>query len=108
VNEQPTREGPHTEIHSSPGTVEVELPETPGTGYVWEPVPLPASVREVGRTFEEAAARPTAGGSGTRRFRLEVGRQGRHELEFLLRRPWEAAPIERRTVTLVVGADESS
>ena len=108
MNEQPPREGPRLEIRSSPGTVEVELPETPSTGYVWRLAGAPASVREAGRDYRDAgaAAEPVAGGSGLRVFRLEVGERGRHELEFLLQRPWEEAALERRIVTLVVDDDE--
>jgi predicted secreted protein len=85
----------------------VELPETPGSGYAWQLADVPAAVREVGRDYREAppTSDPIAGGSGVRTFRLEVGEQGRHQLEFLLRRPWEESALERRIVTLVVEDD---
>ena len=104
---EPTREGPQVEICSSPGAVEIELPETPSTGYSWRLAVAPTAVREVGRDYREAppSPDPIAGGSGVRTFRLEVGERGRHELEFLLRRPWEETALERRIVTLVVDDD---
>lgn len=102
--DEPTREGPRIEIRSSPGAVEVELPETPTSGYTWQLSGPPAAVREVARDYSDAqpGLRQIAGGSGLRTFRLEVEERGRHELEFLLRRPWEETAIERRVVTLVI------
>jgi predicted secreted protein len=93
------------ELRARPGRVEVRLPEAPTTGYQWSLVSAPPGVRETGREYEQPAREARAGGAGTRVFVLDASTPGRHELEFRLQRPWEAEPLERRVMTLVV-ADE--
>jgi predicted secreted protein len=100
-----TREGPRSEIRARPGTVELELPEIPTSGYLWQLVDPPAGVRELAREFTQRGEARAAGGGGTRVFRVEVTSHGRHDLEFRLQRPWEEDAIERRVVTLVVEPD---
>jgi predicted secreted protein len=97
-----TQEGPKTEVSGQPGELEVELPETPTTGYQWSVEQVPAGVEEVSQRFESREPPPVAGGTGRRSFRLRVPVPGRYELAFVLRRPWEASGIERRSVILVV------
>jgi inhibitor of cysteine peptidase len=99
------REGPAEEIRTSvqrlPAVIDVGLPESPTTGYRWEPAAVPAGLREVGRSFDQPAA-PTVGGGGIRTFRFEVTAPGRYPVEFRLARRWEAEALERRYVTVVV------
>jgi predicted secreted protein len=98
-----TREGPPMEVHGQFGELEVELPEIPTSGYLWSLERVPAGVEEVGRQFLAEGPAPVAGGAGLRLFRLRVPAPGRYQLEFVLKRPWEARDLERRSVILVVG-----
>jgi len=91
-----------TEIRAPPGIVSIELPEDPTTGYLWDLADPPLEVREVEREYQQGAEGPIAGGTGARTFRVEVNDPGVYELEFHLRRPWEATVRERRNVTLIV------
>ncbi len=100
-----TREGPRTEIRAAgrtpPVIVEIALPESPTTGYLWELAEPPAGVCEHDKVFVGPNER-IAGGGGTRVFKVELGAMGRYELEFHLRRPWEGDPLERRVVEVVI------
>ncbi|MDQ3894611.1 MAG: protease inhibitor I42 family protein [Actinomycetota bacterium] len=89
------------EVRAPPGRVEVRLPEARTTGYEWSLVGTPPGVRETGWEYEQQAPEGRVGGAGTRVFVLDAS-PGRYELEFRLQRPWEAEPLERRVVTLVV------
>ncbi|HEY8869601.1 MAG TPA: protease inhibitor I42 family protein [Candidatus Limnocylindrales bacterium] len=97
-----TREGPPIEIRGTPGIVEVDLPETPTSGYVWEIAAAPSGIEERGRDFREESREPIAGGSGLRTFKFDVPTPGAYEVAFELKRPWEAEALERRTVRLVI------
>jgi len=97
-----TREGPSIEIRGRPGEVAVELPETPTSGYLWSLDRSAAGVEEIGRDYREGGAEPLAGGSGIRSFRLRVPAPGSYQLEFVLKRPWEADALEHRNVALIL------
>ena len=98
-----TEEGPTIDVRTVPGPVTIELPEAPSTGYEWQLADAPPGVRVVGSEFAPPGESGRVGGSGVRAFRLEVDSPGRHELQFLLRRPWEEHALERRRATLIVG-----
>ena len=95
------------ELQATPGVVEIELPESPTTGFVWRLVDPPPGVREIDREFRSEADDRVVGGSGTRVFCIEMPTPGRYELEFELKRPWEAQPRERAVVVLDVSEAES-
>jgi len=90
------------ELRATPGVVEIELPESPTTGFLWRLVDPPAGVREIDREFRSQADDQLAGGSGMRAFCIEVPAPGHYELEFQLKRPWEEQPRERAVVVLDV------
>lgn len=101
-----TREGPRGEVRvargSLPTTIEVALPESPTTGYLWELHEPPAQVAERGRRFVDEEDEQMAGAGGARVFDVEVTGPGRHLLVFRLRRPWEEEALETRVVEVVV------
>jgi predicted secreted protein len=90
------------ELRAKPGVVEIELPESPTTGFVWRLVDPPAGVREIDREFRSQADDQVAGGSGVRVFCVEVLAPAHYELMFELKRPWEEQPRERAVVVLDV------
>ena len=95
-----TREGEPLTVTTVGDLAEVRLPETPSTGYRWEPASGVAEVLDV-RYEEESAGRPIAGGGGTRVFKVRI--EDARELVFVLRRSWEREPLERRRVTVIRG-----
>jgi predicted secreted protein len=95
-----TREGEPLTVTTIGDLAEVRLPETPSTGYRWEPASGVAEVVDV-RYEEQSAGRPVAGASGTRVFKVRIEDVG--ELVFVLRRSWEPEPLERRRITVVRG-----
>ncbi len=82
------------------GESELALEETPSTGYVWGLADAPPGVTLLGSSFVSTSAPPLAGGGGLRVFRLRVDRPGAFVLRFERKRPWEAAPLEVRTIEL--------
>ena len=81
--------------------VEVELPESPTTGFRWHLDPAPGvSVIETG--LDGSAAQGVVGGAGTRVFRLHVVDEKSRDVVFSLRRAWDppGRVEERRVVTL--------
>ncbi len=102
-----TREGPSTEVLATTGDLQVELAETPTSGYRWEVEGAAPGVEQLGDDYRESPGELVAGGSGIRTFRLHAPAAGSFELAFVLRRPWESEPLERRHVRLVVGPEET-
>jgi predicted secreted protein len=102
-----TREGPSTEVRGAPGDLKVELAETPTSGYRWEVERAVPGVEVMGDDYLESPGELVAGGSGLRTFRLHATAAGSYELAFVLRRPWESEPLERRHIRLVVGPDDA-
>ena len=80
---------------------EVVLGSAPGTGYMWEPLALPDGVRLLTTGFSEKPG-AAIGDAGTQVFALQAQQPGRLRLRFVLKRRWEAAPIETRTVEVEV------
>ena len=78
------------------------LPESPSTGYRWHLDDPPAGVVVLAALFQEAqGAGPTAGSAGVRAFLLDPGPVTPVDVVFVLRRPWETEPTERRVVTVL-------
>lgn len=81
--------------------VEIPLADLPGAGYLWTPVDVPA-----GLTLLEPQGSPRSGGpvGGARRrlVRPRAYEPGDYQLTFVLGRPWEGSPAERRTVSIRV------
>lgn len=97
-----TREGPTSEVTAFGGSVEIQLPESPTTGYRWELEDENNRARISSATFEEAShAERLAGAGGTRTFRLELFDTEPLRLSFALRRQWDPEPIERRVVGVI-------
>ena len=94
--------------HRDPDTVHVEAGErftialsaNPTTGYVWtradegDGLPL---VEERMRGSLEAA-----GAAGVQEFSFDATVPGMHVIRFVLKRAWEAEPLEERSVTVTV------
>ncbi len=97
-----TREGPSQEIRAAPGIVEVSLPESPTTGFIWRLAEAGPAVHEAGKEYSAEGGPGLAGGGGIRTFRLQIDAPGSYALEFRLGRPWLDEAIERRTVTIEV------
>jgi len=80
----------------------IELPENPTTGYLWAVDQAPPGVSvERGVFTTPASEHRRAGTPGVRVFDAYAP-PGRHVISFELKRPWEAQPLERRRVTLIV------
>ncbi|WP_437683931.1 protease inhibitor I42 family protein [Sorangium sp. So ce131] len=94
---------PEAVLRARPGEVEVRLPETPTSGYLWHLVGPPDGVRVVARDLEPSpAALGAAGAGGCRVFRLAVDAPGEYTLTFELRRPWEHTPRERARLLVII------
>lgn len=80
--------------------IEVTLPETATTGFVWEPEVAEDALRPVGD--ERAAPGVPRGAPGTRVLTFEALRPGEAQLRLVKRRSWEPEPTEEFTVRLRV------
>ena len=91
----------HTSISMmvSPGEVEIGLEENPTTGYRWVLAERSDGVVVVRSRFETQASPPAVGSGGTRIFTLRLD-AGRHRVRFRLKRAWEGAAIEGRTIEI--------
>ena len=85
----------------------VRLPQNASTGYVWSLVSLGDGLALVDDLVQ--AARPTdlemtpaPGASSERVFRLRAVGPGVWPVHLRLARPWEAAPLEERRLTISV------
>ena len=97
------REGPKRELRSSPGVIEISLPETPTSGYLWQVGGLPPEIEEISKEFRVRPGQAGyVGAEGTRVFRIRANKPGRYELEFFLQRPWENQPLEHQVISLIV------
>jgi predicted secreted protein len=84
--------------------VEVQLPESAGTGYAWElSAPPPAGVVLVDKRVDvparPAGSAPVAGGGQTVVFRLRATAPGRADLVFVHRQPWREPQPDDQIVT---------
>ena len=99
------RVGPASRVlASAAGAAHIVLPESPTTGYRWELEHADGPVHVVTSTFDQASSNEMAGGGGVRRFHLAVEGPQLVDVAFVLRRPWEPEPIERRIVTIELSA----
>lgn len=97
-----TREGPTSEVTAFGGMAEIQLPESPTTGYRWELEGENDRARIDSSVFEEIPyAERLAGGGGMRLFRLDLSDTEPLRLSFVLRRQWDTEPIERRSVIVI-------
>jgi predicted secreted protein len=99
-----TTEGPPTELWADEsGLLDVELPESPSTGYRWELVSPRDQVEVVSSRFDDGGSAPMqAGAGGIRTFAVRLLVDTDVDLVFGLSRVWESEPVERRVVTVHV------
>jgi predicted secreted protein len=97
-----TFDGPTSGVRASDGLVEIKLPESPTTGYRWELENGHSAVSILETRYEQDPGQGRIGGGGVRTFVLRITRPLPTKLSFVLRRPWEAEPVERRHVEVVV------
>jgi len=82
--------------------VVVRLPESGGTGFLWELV-APAGVALLESEPEPAPPGSGIGATGLRRFVVGVDAEGTHELRARLRQPWQPDDVAGTwTVTVEV------
>jgi predicted secreted protein len=75
----------------------VVLADRPGSGHAWSCRPLPDGIRLLDTRYVADVPREV-GSPRDKEVRLVAERPGRFTLVFELRRPWEAAAVEERTV----------
>jgi hypothetical protein len=98
---------PVTVIETAPGDVSVSLKESPSSGLGWSVTRQAAGITMLGNDFTPPAgggAGHAVGGSGVRRFHLQIHSVGTYVLAFQLSHPWikGEAPVEIRTFKIVV------
>jgi predicted secreted protein len=81
----------------------VRLPETGGTGYVWQVASLSGPARLVSDSPEPASV-PAPGASGSHRWEIAFDGSGPVALRAVHRRPWEpeANAVDEYRLDLVV------
>ncbi len=84
-------------------SVNVELEETPGTGYSWE-LGAPASGLQMIESVQLPTTQVGLGTPTLRRVRFVTVGPGTHRLELRLRRPWDSPGVaaQRFSVNIVV------
>jgi inhibitor of cysteine peptidase len=91
---------PVSHMRASGGSVQIELPETPTSGYRWELATDDPGIAVVESTFAQSEAGRLVGASGIRTFVLAIKRRGTLQVSFLLKRSWEKDALERRDVQI--------
>ncbi len=82
----------------------VRLRGNPSTGYRWDLVGLPGSLRRTGSSFEQSKSTPPmVGQGGTFVFRF-VAKPGKGTLRLVYHRPWQKSTPPLRTFALRVSA----
>jgi inhibitor of cysteine peptidase len=87
------------------GTIAVQLPENPTTGYRWKPDPADEKIVQLKSATYLAGGDPASvGEGGTRLFEFEAQAKGEAALRFKLMREWEgdASAIDRFEIRVVV------
>lgn len=76
---------------------DVPLGSAPSTGYQWQLDAVPDGIELLGSDYAQP---PDAqiGDAGTQVFHLRAGRAGHFVLTFVLKRRWEASPIETQQI----------
>jgi predicted secreted protein len=98
-----TSEGPAVELWADEtGLLDVQLAESPSTGYRWELEGPPDQVEVVSSRFDSGEAGTQAGSGGVRTFAIRLLADTDVDLVFGLSRVWESEPMERRVVTVHV------
>jgi len=92
---------PSATVHGRVGEVEGVLEERSGTGYHWAVSGCPSAVFPLGDSLLPPAS-SSPGALSRRRFRFKVIAPGVHEVQFELKRGWEAMPARRCTAQLVI------
>ena len=80
----------------------VELESIPTSGYVWQSPPCPEGLEALGSSLVQPAAPPVPGSSARQVFRFRAHRAGQFALDFVLKRSWESASLQRHTVNIEV------
>ncbi len=77
----------------------LELAENPTTGYRWE-IDVVGPVERIDDSY--AVVDPGVGGGGRRTFSFRANEKGSATVHAVLRRRWEAAPVQEFTTTVNV------
>jgi inhibitor of cysteine peptidase len=93
---------PVSRMRASGGSVQIELPETPTSGYRWELEGDNPAIVVVESKFEQSEAGRLAGASGIRRFVLQINQRGTWRLRLVLKRSWETTAIDHRDIDIDV------
>ena len=76
---------------------DIALGCNPSTGYMWQSNPLPEGLALLGSEFA-APAHAQVGDPGQQTFHLRAERAGHYAVVLVLKRRWEAEPIETHSV----------
>ena len=82
-------------------TLDIELAETPGSGFQWRLAGPPAGCTITEQTRAPGAAQHP-GQPGNHRWQVAVGVAGTHTLVFALARGWEDTPRQRVAIRVTV------
>ena len=77
----------------------VMLADRPGSGHAWSCRAVPDGIRLIDTRYAADVPRQI-GSPRDKEFRLVAERSGQFALRFELKRAWEAAPVEERTVRI--------
>jgi len=92
-------------VHASTGDeIQVQLEETPTTGYRWHLTGMDDGVlTQQGSSFDPGTA---IGAAGMRIFVFHAGKPGTATLSLLLRRPWEDEKSSLKNFQVIVIVDQ--
>ncbi len=81
----------HTAAVSVPvgGTLRVEMPAQPSTGYSWEPRPAEPAILEIGNDCDAGPGEGLVGGLGRSCYLWHATGEGKTVLSLVYRRHWE-------------------
>ncbi|TCC22916.1 protease inhibitor I42 family protein [Kribbella speibonae] len=93
---------PAIRLTTSGEPVRIDLPESPTTGYRWQLEEGGDAVEVLGASFTQdpGGSGPTAGGGGTRTFRIGLLDPDGAELTFRLRRTATEEPLGTQLVVI--------
>jgi inhibitor of cysteine peptidase len=84
------------------GTLVVELPSNPSTGYSWAVKGDPAPLKLASSDYKQPDQPGKAGVPGVQRFQLQAAITGTSTLKLVYRRPWEKNVAPAKTFILTV------
>jgi inhibitor of cysteine peptidase len=93
---------PVSRMRASGGSVQIELPETPTSGYRWELENNTPAIVVVESKFEQSEAGRLAGASGIRKLVLHISQRGTSRVRLVLKRSWETTAIDHREIDIDV------